>query len=101
MNTRIDTHGPRADRRSHEPSGRLRATLAAAREGFRKARRRRLAIRELASLSDAALNDIGISRDQIPDLVDGMLARHREIGVTADRTHAGRSPSPCGEACPA
>ena len=38
-------------------------------------RARRKAILTLARMSDAALLDIGIPRDRIPDAVDGLIAR--------------------------
>lgn len=36
-------------------------------------RKRRIAIRELRALDDHTLNDIGLSRSQIPAVVDGLL----------------------------
>ncbi len=41
-------------------------------EGFRAARRRRAAIGELSALSDHALKDIGLHRNEIPSVVDEM-----------------------------
>jgi uncharacterized protein YjiS (DUF1127 family) len=41
----------------------------------RRLRQRRLAISELARLSDARLADLGIPRGQISQVVDGLIAR--------------------------
>lgn len=60
---------------------RLRAALAAPgarlRKSFSAARRRRAAIRQLSVLSDRQLADIGISRSQIEDVVDGLVRAGR------------------------
>lgn len=40
-----------------------------------RVRQRRRAIRELARMSDARLADLGIPRGQIPEVVDGLVAR--------------------------
>jgi uncharacterized protein YjiS (DUF1127 family) len=38
-------------------------------------RQRRRAIGELAQMSDSRLRDLGIPRDQIAEVVDGLIAR--------------------------
>ena len=43
--------------------------------GFVRARRRREAISELSRLSNRQLSDIGIPREQIREVVDGLLAK--------------------------
>ena len=43
--------------------------------GFVRAHKRRAAIRDLSRLSDRQLRDVGIRREQIREVVDGMLAR--------------------------
>ena len=40
-----------------------------------RVRQRRRAISELARMSDARLTDLGILRGQIPEVVDGLIAR--------------------------
>lgn len=90
-----------ADRRPPGRSGRLQTALAGARERFLKARRRRLAIRDLGTLSDRQLNDIGIARPQIPEVVDGLLARGAGTGATASRAPAQDHSVRCGAGCPA
>lgn len=42
--------------------------------GLGRWRRRRVAIRQLAGMSDRMLKDIGVDRGQIPAIVDGQLA---------------------------
>lgn len=42
---------------------------------LQRRRARRQAILALSRMSDAALLDIGIPRDRIPDAVDGLIAR--------------------------
>lgn len=90
-----------ADRRTPGRSGRLQSALASARERFLKARRRRLAIRDLGTLSDRQLDDIGIARYQIPEVVDGLLARNAGTGATASRATSGNLSVRCGTGCPA
>ena len=51
----------------------LLSLLGQLRERFALARKRRAAIDELAGLNDHQLHDIGVRRDQIPELVDRML----------------------------
>lgn len=46
-------------------------------------RRRNQAIRELRSMPRWRLADLGISRDQIPAFVDGLLSRQAETGSAA------------------
>ena len=41
----------------------------------RRIQQRRRAIGELARMSDSRLQDLGIPRDQIPEVVDGLIAR--------------------------
>lgn len=45
--------------------------------GFVRAQRRRAALRELASLSDRQLADIGVERFQIAEVVDGLTGAGR------------------------
>ena len=54
------------------PLYRLAASAVAA---YRRQRRRSAAIAELRKLSDHMLKDIGLLRDDIPTVVDAMLAR--------------------------
>jgi len=54
-----------------EPAGKRKGLFAA----MRQARLRRATIRELEQLPDRILADIGISRSQIPTVVDDVLAR--------------------------
>lgn len=42
--------------------------------GWRRYQQRRLAIRELSRMSDWRLQDMGILRGQIPEIVDGLIA---------------------------
>ena len=44
-------------------------------EAVRRLRQRRRAISELARMSDWRLADLGIPRDQIAEVVDGLIAR--------------------------
>ena len=62
--------------RSHTRRSALASLLAAGQRfaaRVRQARRRRQAIHELSALSDARLADIGVPRDRIPEVVDGLL----------------------------
>ena len=43
-------------------------------------RKRRIAIRELRALDDHTLKDIGLSRSQIPSVVEGLLDQSRTAG---------------------
>lgn len=43
--------------------------------GLRRMEQRRRAISELARMSDWRLADLGIPRDRIPEVVDGLIAR--------------------------
>lgn len=98
----IGTRDHPADLRAGDWFGRVHATLAGVREGYLKARRRRQAIRDLRSLSDRVLNDIGIDRSQIPEVVDGMLARNHGTGASV--SHALNAPEPavrCHQGCAA
>ena len=63
-------------------------TLAA---HVRKARRRHAAIRELHALDDHLLKDIGISRGQIPYVVEQQLVGTRSEGLQRDTGPRGRS----------
>lgn len=90
-----------ADRRSRDRGGRLQSVLANARDGFFRARRRRLAIRDLRSLSDRQLDDIGIERHRIPEVIDGLLARYSGTGATASGARRESLSARCGEGCPA
>lgn len=51
-------------------------------ESLRRHQQRRLAIRELSRLSDWRLQDMGIERGQIAQVVDGLMARQ---GPTLER----------------
>lgn len=65
-----------------DESTRTHPALVMIKEGFQRgvqARRRRTAIRELSRLDDRQLQDIGIERDKIPEVVSGML--RRQIGL--------------------
>ena len=69
---------PRARPRILDFSGLLtwtRGRLAA----VRVLRQRRRAISELARMSDGRLADLGIPRGQIPEVVDGLIAREGPI----------------------
>lgn len=59
-------------------SGSAGGLLAWARGGLlalRRHQQRRRAISELVRMSDWRLADLGIPRDQIPEVVDGLIAR--------------------------
>ncbi len=51
-------------------------------ESARRLRQRRRAIGELSRMSDWRLRDMGIPRDQIAEVVDGLIARE---GPSVDR----------------
>lgn len=103
MKTSIDSlaGAQHADRRSRDRGGRLQTALTNARNGFLRARRRSLAIRDLRSLSDRQLDDIGIERHRIPEVIDGLLARHSGTGATASGVRTESLSARCGEGCPA
>ena len=61
----------------------IERALARSREAISRGRRRRSAIRDLRSLSDRELRDIGIERHQIVEVVDGLLAREASTRATA------------------
>ena len=44
-------------------------------EAVGRMRQRRRAINQLSRMSDEALLDVGIPRDRIPEVVDGLIAR--------------------------
>ena len=44
-------------------------------EAMGRIRQRRRAINQLSRMSDGALLDMGIPRDRIPEVVDGLIAR--------------------------
>jgi uncharacterized protein YjiS (DUF1127 family) len=56
------------------------AGAAAASQAMRDWRRRRLAIRQLQSMSDAQLKDVGLQRGQIEFLVRGMAVAWTRSG---------------------
>ena len=73
---RLDT-GFRTDT-ARDGSGDARGWLGWARSGYaalRRHRQRRRAIAELARMSDWRLADMGIPRDQIAEVVDGLIER--------------------------
>ena len=51
------------------------ATLKARLGAVARMRQRRRAILELSRMSDARLLDMGVPRDAIPEVVDGLIAR--------------------------
>lgn len=57
----------------------------------RRRRQRRAAIRDLRTLDDRILRDIGMTRGDIPEVVDGLLSRRPEAR-TALRVHEARQP---------
>lgn len=61
----------------------LTAALRHLRERMILARQRRVTINELARLSDRQLVDIGIQREQIPDVVDNLFRRGADHRRTA------------------
>ena len=65
-----------ADARSHAvgKSG-WRALLKGRLQAVGRVRQRRRAINQLSRMSDEALLDMGIPRDRIPEVVDGLIAR--------------------------
>jgi len=67
--------------------GRLRAAYRA----WLRRQQRRAAIRELNALNDHILKDIGMTRGDIPEVVEGMLSRRPETR-TALRMFEGRQP---------
>lgn len=83
MNTPYRSLPSRSGLEHREPPARTpgnRLTALAAAGGrvighLRQARRRRRAIHELSALSDARLADIGVPRERIPEVVDGLLRR--------------------------
>ena len=76
----------RADSRSalsRDPSESGRGWLDGARRvlaAFRRMHQRRRAIAELTRMSDWRLADLGIPRDQIREVVDGLMAREGPSG---------------------
>jgi uncharacterized protein YjiS (DUF1127 family) len=54
--------------------------------GVATARRRRIAIRELEAMDDRLLKDIGISRGDIPFLVNKQLSAERPVPTEAGKT---------------
>ena len=52
---------------------------------------RKISIRELSTLSDHMLKDIGIGRHEIPTIVDGLLDAQTARPVPPKPAHAGRS----------
>lgn len=58
-----------------ETAGGWRAWASSTLEALRRHQQRRRAIGELVRMSDWRLADLGIPREQIPEVVDGMIAR--------------------------
>jgi len=67
---RVDTSEP-----SCVDTGGLRTWARARLEAFRHYQQRRRAIGELVRMSDWRLADLGIPRDRIAEVVDGLIAR--------------------------
>ena len=74
-----------------EAAGAAWARVRAALDALRHYRQRRAAIAELSRLDDRLLADIGIHREQIPLMVDGMLARAAP-GPDGQQTISRRAP---------
>ena len=76
---------------------RLALYAAGAWRSFHAARQRRNAIRQLNTLEDRLLRDIGITRDQIPEAVEGLLKTKVASSVgtrlPAEGTNAARARS--------
>jgi uncharacterized protein YjiS (DUF1127 family) len=69
----------------------VRRPLAA----LRLRRRRRAAIADLESLCDHLLDDIGVSRAEIPRVVDGLIAGHsRPVAPATPLVPADEPPAP-------
>lgn len=64
-----------AEERRHAGKSRWRNLLGARLAPVGRMRQRRRAISQLSRLSDEALLDLGIPRDRIPEVVDGLIAR--------------------------
>lgn len=64
-------------RAQHQHVGGLLAWARQRLEGLRRYQQRRLAIRELSRMSDWRLQDMGIPRDRISEIVDGLITRER------------------------
>jgi uncharacterized protein YjiS (DUF1127 family) len=74
------------------------AVLGQWREPYRRDLRRRLAIRELRSLDDHMLADIGLSRNDIPAVAAGLFEGRRDLRspVAAARTAGLQEQRACG-----
>lgn len=79
MNTnqmRLGRHFPVDDLRLRLGDvGGLRAWLSSRLDAVRRHQQRRRAIAELTRMSAWRLADLGIPRDRIPEVVDGLIAR--------------------------
>lgn len=73
---RLGTSFPVTDLRDRSGDvGGLRAWLSSRRDAVRRHQQRRRAIAELTRMSAWRLADLGIPRDRIPEVVDGLIAR--------------------------
>lgn len=85
----------RPPRRSLHPLAGLSDAVTRFLAGLAHGRCRRVAIRQLARLSEAQLNDIGIERSRIPDVVTGLCNRQpAEPALTGTRRRGGYAPNP-------
>lgn len=79
---------------------RIERALVRRREAISRGRRRRSAIRDLRSLSDRELRDIGIERRQIAEVVDGLLAAEaRETSALEAGRECGSAEFPYAGTC--
>ena len=74
MGAEFRAEGARIGTGSAAKSG-LLTILRGRLEAVGRLRRRRRAINQLSRMSDGALLDMGIPRDRIPEVVDGLIAR--------------------------
>jgi uncharacterized protein YjiS (DUF1127 family) len=74
MGAEFRAEGARIDAGAAGKGG-LLTLLRGSLEALGRLRQRRRAINQLSRMSDGALLDIGVARDRIPDVVDGLIAR--------------------------
>ena len=102
MNTHaeISTASAKTEARWLDPIKRVGTVLSNTRNALMRSRQRRSAIRELRSLSDHMLLDIGITRNNILEVVDGTLAKQEHPASSATtRAETDRSVSSDSGAC--